>query len=269
MHNAIVVSPTGDNILAGSGPGRRGTLVSPKTPKAICACAIARKMQRVPCTPRRLRGSGPGPFFAPAFPALLERPVRTVRGEPVQPGNPRAAPSLLRLGVRRDERPPDTRLYPAHLPDLCLDPLHPSRAPSGPLFVCTRGSACPRGPKKAKQLPPPEWGRAGERVLGSAKAAHKTPTQTPLRLLPYRRGLGCLAFRLPYSSRGRHEGEEHARRGAVRTPRVRTRHRGETGKDDSPVDGHPVERARHGRRAPGFRATQGKRERRRALARTV
>ncbi len=244
-------------------------MVSPKTPKAICACAIARKMQRVPCTPRRLRRSAQGPFFAPAFPALLERPVRTVRGEPVQPGNPRAAPSLLRLGVRRNERPPDTRLYPAHLPDLCLDPLHPSRAPSGPLFVCTRGSACPRGPKKAKQLPPPEWGRAGERVLGSAKAAHKTPTQTPLRLLPYRRRLGCLAFRLPYSSRGRHEGEEHARRGAVRTPRVRTRHRGETGKDDSPVDGHPVERARHGRCAPVFRAKPGKRERRRALARTV
>ncbi len=183
MHNAMVVSPTGDNILAGSGPGRRGTLVSAKAPKAICACAIARKSQRVPCTPRRLRGSGPGPFFAPAFPALLERPVRTVCGALVQRGNPHTAPSLLRLGVRRD---------------LCLDPLHPSRAPSGPLFVCTRGSACPRGPKKAKQLPPPKWGRAGERVLGSAKGAHKTPTQTPLLLLPYRRGLGCLAFRPPY-----------------------------------------------------------------------
>ncbi len=41
------MSPTGDDILAGSRPGRRGTLVSAKAPKAICACAIAHKRQRV------------------------------------------------------------------------------------------------------------------------------------------------------------------------------------------------------------------------------
>ncbi len=36
-------------------------MVSAKVPKAICACTIARKSQRVPCTPRRLRGSAEGP----------------------------------------------------------------------------------------------------------------------------------------------------------------------------------------------------------------
>jgi hypothetical protein len=30
------------------------------------------------------------------------------------------------LGVRRDERPPDTRLIPAHPPDCCLCPAHPA-----------------------------------------------------------------------------------------------------------------------------------------------
>jgi len=64
-NRGLFVSPTGDNILAGSRPGRRGTLVSAKVPKAICACAIARKPQRVPCTPSRLRGSGQGTFPVP------------------------------------------------------------------------------------------------------------------------------------------------------------------------------------------------------------
>ncbi len=45
------------------------------------------------------------------------------------------------LGVRRGERPPDFRLLPPHPPDLCLDPLHPSPPLTGPLLVCTRGSA--------------------------------------------------------------------------------------------------------------------------------
>ncbi len=40
-------------------------MVSAKVPKAICACAIARKIQRVPFTPRRLRGSGQGTFPVP------------------------------------------------------------------------------------------------------------------------------------------------------------------------------------------------------------
>jgi hypothetical protein len=48
------------NVLAGSRPGGGGTLVLAKVPKAICACAIARKSQRVPCAPCRLRGSRQG-----------------------------------------------------------------------------------------------------------------------------------------------------------------------------------------------------------------
>ncbi len=44
---------------------------------------------------------------------------------------------------------------------------------------------------------------------------------------------------------------------------------GEAAEGECPVDGHPVERARHGRCAPVFRATQGQRARRKALARTV
>ncbi len=36
-----------------------------------------------------------------------------------------------------------------------------------------------------------------------------------------------------------------------------------------PVNARPGERAHHGRGAPGFRAKQGQRERRKALARTV
>ncbi len=75
-------------ILAGSRPGRRGTLVSAKVPKAICACASARERQRVPCTPRRLRGSGQGPSLSLAraheiplvpVPAHLRLPRRLAR----------------------------------------------------------------------------------------------------------------------------------------------------------------------------------------------
>ncbi len=51
-----VVSPNRRRILAGSRPGRRGTLVSAKVPKAICACAFARKSQRVPFTPHSSQG---------------------------------------------------------------------------------------------------------------------------------------------------------------------------------------------------------------------
>ncbi len=49
-------------ILAGSRPGGRGTLVSAKAPKAICASA--RKSQPVLCAPCRLRGSGQGPSLS-------------------------------------------------------------------------------------------------------------------------------------------------------------------------------------------------------------
>jgi hypothetical protein len=51
-------SPNRRCILAGSRPGRRGTLVSAKVPKAICACAIARKRRG---SPARLVVSGGPP----------------------------------------------------------------------------------------------------------------------------------------------------------------------------------------------------------------
>jgi hypothetical protein len=126
-------------------------LVSAKVPKAICACAIARKRQRVPCTPRRLRGSGQGTFPVPgsdARLAALRSPCSCLQARgslsvasPFSGAIPALRPpcrawapaqAVPGLGVRRDERPPDPRLYPAHPPDLCLDPLHPSRARSGP-----------------------------------------------------------------------------------------------------------------------------------------
>ncbi len=91
-------------MLAGSRPGRRGTLVSAYVPKVICACAIARKSQRVSCTPRRLRGPGQGTIFAPTVRALLERPVRTVRGAPARRGGDSLDPRLLSgspLSLRR------------------------------------------------------------------------------------------------------------------------------------------------------------------------
>ncbi len=121
-------SPDRRCILAGSRPGGRGTLVSAKAPKAICACAIARQIQRVPCTPCRLSGSGQGPFFAPAFAASLERPVR--------PGPGRtpccASLSLLLLaspGLAVRGEPVQRGKGPL---GLCLDPLRPFRARSGP-----------------------------------------------------------------------------------------------------------------------------------------
>ncbi len=63
-------------ILAGSRPGRRGTLVSAKVPKASCACASARKSQRVPCAPHRLRGPGQAHFLC----------LARTRGIPSAPG---------------------------------------------------------------------------------------------------------------------------------------------------------------------------------------
>ncbi len=57
-------------------------MVSAKVPKAICACASARKSQRVPCTPRRLRGSAEGPSL----------PLRRAHEIPLVP-----VPAQLRL----------------------------------------------------------------------------------------------------------------------------------------------------------------------------
>jgi hypothetical protein len=75
-------------FFSGSRTRRRGTLVSAKVPKAICACAIARQIQRVPCAPRRLRGSAEGPSLSLAraheiplvpVPAQLRLPRRLAR----------------------------------------------------------------------------------------------------------------------------------------------------------------------------------------------
>jgi len=103
------------DILAGSRPGRRGTLVSAKVPKAICACAIARNASG--CPARLIVSGGPpkghpcpcggrAPCCASLSLLLLASPGLAIRGEPVQRG-----------------RGPL---------DLCRDPLHPFRARSGP-----------------------------------------------------------------------------------------------------------------------------------------
>jgi hypothetical protein len=49
----------------------------------------------VPSLRPRLRRSAQGPFFAPAFPAALESPVRTVRGSPARRGGDSLDPRLL------------------------------------------------------------------------------------------------------------------------------------------------------------------------------
>ncbi len=97
-------------------------MVSAKVPKAICACAIARKNQRVPCTPQSSQGvqashipcawPGRAACCASLSLLLLASPGLAVRGEPVQ----------------RDEGPLDLR----------LDPLHPFRASSSPTSLSSR-----------------------------------------------------------------------------------------------------------------------------------
>ncbi len=115
-----------------------------------------------------LRGSAEGPLFAPAFPASLERPVRTVRGAPARRGgdslDPRLSParpcpcggrgaccaslSLLLLAspglaVRGE---PVQRVKRSL--DLCLDPLHPSPAPYGPALRLHSGLGLTKGAQK-------------------------------------------------------------------------------------------------------------------------
>jgi hypothetical protein len=86
---------------------------------------------RCPCSCLQARGSpSVASPFSGAIPAL-----RT----PCCAWAP--ARAFLGSGVRRDERLPDTRLYPARPLDLCLDPLHPARAPSGLGFGCAPPSA--------------------------------------------------------------------------------------------------------------------------------
>jgi hypothetical protein len=65
-------------ILAGSRPGGGGTLVLAKVPKAICACAIARKNSGCPSRLGRLRGSRQGTFPVPGLDARnpFPRPFR-------------------------------------------------------------------------------------------------------------------------------------------------------------------------------------------------
>ncbi len=116
-------------------------MVSAKVPKAICACAIARKGSGLPFTPRRLRGSAEGPSVSlrrtrgipsapvPArsslsslhWPVSLERPGFAVRGEPALRGGASLDPRLLSgspIGARLGERRPEKTLTstPLRLP---------------------------------------------------------------------------------------------------------------------------------------------------------
>ena len=86
-------------ILAGSRPGRRGTLVSAKVPKASCACASARKSQRVPCAPHRLRGPGQAHFLCLArtrgfHPAPVPAQLRFLRFTVLHRSKDRGSPSV-------------------------------------------------------------------------------------------------------------------------------------------------------------------------------
>ncbi len=56
-------------------------------PHGFCPCGV-------PSLEACLSGSEQGPFFAPAFPASLERPVRTVRGAPARRGGDSLDPRL-------------------------------------------------------------------------------------------------------------------------------------------------------------------------------
>ncbi|GMQ90003.1 MAG: hypothetical protein BMS9Abin10_0344 [Gammaproteobacteria bacterium] len=71
-------------------------MVSAKVPKAICACALARQKQAGALHASSSQEVRRRAFLAPAFPASLERPVRTVRGAP----------------ARRDDGSLDRRLFP-------------------------------------------------------------------------------------------------------------------------------------------------------------
>ncbi len=89
-------------ILAGSRPDRRETLrFWPKFPKPSAPDSAPRTLNVRCGVPSRraclIRGFAQGTFFARASPALLERPVRTVRGAP----------------ARRGGDSPDPRLFPA------------------------------------------------------------------------------------------------------------------------------------------------------------
>jgi hypothetical protein len=86
---------------------------------------------RSPCSRLQVRGS---PSVASSFRGTISS-LRT----PCCAWAP--AQALPGLGVRRDERPPDPRLYPAHPPDLCLDPLHPCPATSCLRFALPPPSA--------------------------------------------------------------------------------------------------------------------------------
>ncbi len=113
-----------------------GTIPALRTPCCAWAPAQAFLRCRCPCYARkpgacrpwhaRSPGKGsPGPFAMPRF----------TRG----------------LGVRRDQRPPDARLVPAHPPDCCLSPAHPPDTrlipahPLAPRQVCGAPRAGPFG----------------------------------------------------------------------------------------------------------------------------
>ncbi len=131
LHDSQIVSPTRRDILAGSRPGGRGTLVSAKVPKAICACAIARKYSG---SPARLVVSGGPPKGLSTLPLSLLR------------SKARCAPSVVRplAGAGIHWIPAFLRLAP--VPG--LDARNPFRARSGPLFASLGARLGERRPEK-------------------------------------------------------------------------------------------------------------------------
>ncbi len=118
----------------------------------------------MPFTPRRLRGSAAGPFFALAVPASLESPVRTVRGAPARRGGDSLDPRLLSgspLSLRRTRGIHSAPLRARYSPPSALGSakgaqkiLIQNTAPSGLGFGCAPHSARVRGSKKTNSSLP-------------------------------------------------------------------------------------------------------------------
>jgi hypothetical protein len=83
----------------------------------------------------------------------------------------RTGASLPGLGVRRDNSPLDCCHFPAHPPDLCLDPLHPCPATSCLLLALISRFGLSKGVQKQNPRSGPT---SLSSALGSAKGAGKT-----------------------------------------------------------------------------------------------
>ncbi len=121
-----------------------------------------------PVAAHPLRRLGTGPSLSSLSLSCFARKTRACRPWHARsPGKgstgPFAMPRFTHgLGVRRDERPPDARLIPAHPLDCCLSPAHPSHA-----------CLCPTHLPDYPLIPP----RAGILVIGSRPGSR--PSLTP------------------------------------------------------------------------------------------